>query len=145
MRKSSTGKLATSSTVSPSLHNFSVSLFSLITFLGTFILAKISPIKSLSLSLFLSKTSSAFVSEGTPTFFAPSIALFKLSYLSYTFISSFFFISSILIASGSHLFTNLDKITPSWTLSYKSSVLGSIGILEPQSGSPERILFINFA
>ena len=139
------GKFATSSTVSPSLQSFSVSLFSLMTFLGTLIRAKRSPNKSLSLSLFLSKTSSAFVSEATPTFFAPSIPLFKLSYLSYTFISSFFFISSMFTVSGSHLLTNLAKITPSWILSYKSSDSGSIGILEPQSGSSFKILLIIFA
>ena len=113
--------------------------------LGTLILAKISPNKSLSLSLFLSKTSSAFVSEGTPTFFAPSMALFKLSYLSYTFISSSFLISSMFTVSGSHLLTNLAKITPSLILSYKSSVSGSMGILEPQSGSPANNLFIILA
>ena len=75
MRKSSIDNSATPSTVSPSLHNCSVSLFSLITFLGTLIRAKISPNKSLSLSLFLSKISSKFVSDGTPIFLAPSILL----------------------------------------------------------------------
>ena len=51
----------------------------------------------------------------------------------------------MLITSGSHLLTNLAIITPSWILSYKSSDSGSIGILEPQSGSSAKILFIIWA
>ena len=110
-----------------------------------FNLAKISPNKSLSLALSLSNTSSGVVSVVTPISLAPLIAFSKFPYLSYTFISSFFFISSSLILFGSHKFTNLERMTPSLSFSYKSSPLGSIGILFLQSGSSFNNLFIIFA
>ena len=110
-----------------------------------FNLAKICDNKSLSLTLFLSKTSSGVVSQTQPIFFAPSRAFVKLSYLSYTFMSSFFFISSTFIVSGSHKLTNLTRITPSLSLTYKSSPLGSIGNLGLQSASPLKSLLIILA
>ena len=87
-------------------------------FFLAFNLAKISPNKSLSLALSLSKTSSGVVSHVTPTAFAPCNAFSKLAYLSYTFISSSFLISSSFTTLGSHKFTNFARITPSLSLSY---------------------------
>ena len=50
------------------------------TIFGTFNLAKKSPNKSLSFSLYPSKTSSTLASDLTPSFLAPSIAFVKLAF-----------------------------------------------------------------